>query len=47
VEPAFRGRVQPLRNKEPAMAWTRPIVVEIPAGMEVTAYQSAEFEPRG
>jgi coenzyme PQQ precursor peptide PqqA len=32
-----------LNSKEQDMAWTRPIVVEIPAGMEVTAYQSAEF----
>jgi coenzyme PQQ precursor peptide PqqA len=28
------------------MAWTRPIVVEISAGMEVTAYQNAEFAAR-
>ncbi|HEX5779082.1 MAG TPA: pyrroloquinoline quinone precursor peptide PqqA [Xanthobacteraceae bacterium] len=28
------------------MAWTRPTIIEIPAGMEVTAYQSAELGTR-
>lgn len=27
------------------MAWTKPVVIEVCVGMEVTSYDSAEIDP--
>lgn len=45
ADPGRVGAVVGTKVGDQSMTWTKPVVLEVCTGMEVTSYESAEIDP--